>query len=221
MSTHLPYDISGIRYSVCEQRDVPEIGRLLAETFARHDPPAVAVGLSPDEFEAFVRIVSRSAGTDRLTIIARDIASGAMAGALLTEDAALSSTEGLDHLSPKFDPIFDLLGQLDEKVRDERAVVPGDSLHLFLLGTAQRFEGRGIAQHLVTACLANGSAMGYRTAVTEATNRTSQHIFAKLGFVSRAECSYAEYRRDGIPVFASIAGHGGPMAMIRDVSVVA
>ena len=218
---HLPFDNSGIRYSVCEPRDVPEMGRLLAETFARHDPPAVAVGLTPDEFEAFVRLVSRSAGTDRLTIIARDIASGVMAGALLTKDAASPSSDGIDALSKKFDPIFDLLGQLDEKVRDERSVLAGESLHLFLLGTAQRFEGRGIGQHLVTACLANGSEMGYRIAIAEATNRVSQHIFAKLGFLSRAECSYAEYRRDGVPVFASIAEDGGPIAMIRNVSVVA
>ena len=195
------------------------MGRLLAETFAQHDPPAVAVGLTSDEFEAFVNVVSQSAGTDRLTIIARDIASGAMAGALLTEDAASPSAEGIDRLSTKLDPIFDLLGQLDEKVRDERPAIPGASLHLFLLGTAQLFEGRGIAQQLVTACLANGAAMRYRTAVTEATNRVSQHIFAKLGFVARAQSSYAEYRRDGIPVFASIAEQGGPMAMIRDIAM--
>lgn len=219
MTTHLPYDRSDIRFAVCEQRDVPEMGRLLAETFARHDPPAVAVGLTSDEFEAFVNVVSQSAGTDRLTIIARDIASGAMAGALLTEDAASPSAEGIDRLSTKFDPIFDLLGQLDEKVRDERPVISGASLHLFLLGIAQPFEGRGIAQQLVTACLANGAAMGYQTAVTEATNRVSQHIFAKLGFVARAQSSYAEYRRDGIQVFASIAEQGGPMTMICDIAM--
>ncbi len=30
-------DISGIRFSACQERDAPEMGRLLAETFTRHD----------------------------------------------------------------------------------------------------------------------------------------------------------------------------------------
>lgn len=221
MPTELPRDISGIRYSVCDGSDVPEMGRLVAATFTRHDPPAVAVGLTPDEFEAFVRAVSRSAGTDRLTIIARDIASGAMAGALLVEDAATPTPEGMDLLSEKFEPIFDLFGRLDDQVHEERPIASGEVLHLFLLGVDERFARRGIALDLVRACLANGAEMGFRRAVTEATNRVSQHIFGKLGFVSRAECSYADYRHNGIPVFASIAGQGGPKAMIRDTAVVA
>jgi ribosomal protein S18 acetylase RimI-like enzyme len=221
MTTDLPHDISGIRYSVCDQSDVPEMGRLLAATFTRNDPPAVAVGLTDDEFEAFVNVVSLTAGADRLTIIARDIASGAMAGALLAEDAATPLPEGMDLLSEKFEPIFDLFGQLDEQIHEERPIASGEVLHLFLLGVDEHFARRGIAQDLVRACLANGSEMGYRTAVTEATNRVSQHIFGKLGFVSRAECSYADYHRDGIPVFASIAGHGGPKAMVRDTAAVA
>lgn len=60
-------------------------------------------------------------------------------------------------------------------------------------------------------------AKGYRLAVTEATNRVSQHIFRKLGFVERAELPYRKYRRGGVPVFASIAEHGGPMAMDRQL----
>ncbi|HKZ91126.1 MAG TPA: GNAT family N-acetyltransferase, partial [Candidatus Limnocylindrales bacterium] len=65
----------------------------------------------------------------------------------------------------------------------------------------ERFERRGIGQHLVRACQANGARLGYRLAVVEATNRVSQHIFEKLGFVSRAQTLYADYRRDGIAAF--------------------
>jgi ribosomal protein S18 acetylase RimI-like enzyme len=216
----LPHDVAGIRYSVCDPSDIAEMGRVLAATFTRHDPPAVAVGLTPAEFEDFVAVVSQSAGTDRLTIIARNLASGAMAGVLLAEDAATAFPDGMDRLSAKFDPIFDLFGQLDEQIDEERPSAPGVVLHLFLLGVDERFARQGIAQALVRSCVANGYRMGYRTAVTEATNRVSQHVFGKLGFSSRAECSYASYRRDGVPVFASIAEHGGPKAMIRDIAVV-
>jgi hypothetical protein len=74
-----------------------------------------------------------------------------------------------------------------------------------------------IGQHLVSACLANGAIKGYTSAVTEATNLVSQHIFGRLGFTKRAERSYGEYRLDGAPVFASISEHGGPMTMDRTI----
>jgi GNAT superfamily N-acetyltransferase len=218
MTTRLPLDLEGIRYSVCDQSEVPEMGRVLARTFTRNDPPAVAVGLTADEFEAFVRIVARSAGSGGLTIVARHIDSGLMAGAILTEDAAAPGIGGTDELSEKFGPIFDLFARLDAQIGQEGAMAPGEALHLFLLGVDDRFARRGIGQQLVLACLANGADLGYRLAVTEATNRVSQHIFGMLGFVARAKVGYADYRRDGIAVFESIAEHGGPMAMIRDVA---
>lgn len=179
-----PHEISGIRYAVCEPDDADEMGRLLAETFTRRDPPAVAVGITSVEFEEFVKFFSSSAGRDGLTIIARDASTGAMAGALLTEDATSPPPAGIDQLTEKFDPIFDLLGQLDAQYRDGRTFVPGEYLHLFLLGVAEEFTGRSIGQHLVNTCLDNGVAKGYRLAVTEATNRVSQHIFRKLGLSS-------------------------------------
>lgn len=212
-----PHEISGIRYAVCEPDDADEMARLLGETFARHDPPAVAVGITSAEFEAFVKLFSASAGRDGLTIIGRDASTGEMAGALLTEDATSSPPAGINQLTEKFDPIFDLLGQLDAEYRDGRNLRSGEYLHLFLLGVADAFAGRNIGQHLVATCLANGVASGYQVAITEATNRVSQHIFRKLGFVERAERSYREYRRDGVPVFASIAEHGGPMSMDRQL----
>jgi len=193
------------------------VGRLLAESFTRHDPPAVAVGLTSDEFEAFVSLWLPGAGTDGLTIVARDVASGQLAGALLADDAAAPPPQGLDDVSQKFDPIFDLLDQIDTEYRQGRNVDPGQSLHLFLLGVADKFTRRSIGRHLVEMCLANGAAKGYTSAVTEATNPVSQHIFRTLGFEKRTERSYGEYRLDGIPVFASIAEHGGPMTMDRTV----
>jgi len=213
-----PQVISGIEYSVCGPEDTPDMVRLLAESFTQHDPPAVAVGLTSDEFGAFVELWSPAAGVDGLTIVARDVATGQLAGALLTDDAASPPPQGLDSVSEKFDPIFDLLGQIDAEYRNGRTIDEGQYLHLFLLGVAEEFTRRMIGQHLVAACLASGALKGYTSAVTEATNPVSQHIFGKLGFEKRAERSYGEYRLDGTPVFASIAEHGGPMTMDRIVT---
>ena len=214
----LPYDDAGVRYAVCDPADVPELIQLLALTFTESDPPAVAVSLTLAEFEAFVTLVAAPESTQGLTIVARDLATGVLAGAQLNEDAATPRPNGLAALSAKFDPIFDLFGQLDDQLAESPVTAPGTVLHLFLVGIDSRFRGRGIARRLVQAALSHGSAMGYTTAITEATNRTSQHICGKAGFTIRAQASYADYRRDGVAVFASISEHGGPAAMVRELA---
>jgi ribosomal protein S18 acetylase RimI-like enzyme len=138
-----------------------------------------------------------------------------MLGALLAEDSAAVPPDGLESLSAKFNPIFDILGQLDAEYRGDRASQPGESVHLFLLGVAEGFTGRGVAQQLVSECLVNGRRKGYRLAVTEATNPTSQHVFRKAGFVERVRRSYKDHLFGGRAFFSSIADQGGPMLMDR------
>jgi ribosomal protein S18 acetylase RimI-like enzyme len=200
-------------YSVYTASGSDEMVRLLGKVFTQGDPPAVAARLTASEFEAFVRLLCPKAEADGLTIVARSRETGEMIGVLLTEDSASEPPQGMDRLSAKFNPIFDMLDQLGVAYRDGRTVRAGESLHLFLLGVAQQFTGQGVAHQLVTNCVANGLRKGYRVAVTEATNRTSQHIFRKLGFVERARLLYRNYRFDGQAVFASIAEHGGTIQM--------
>lgn len=219
MNDRPPLVISGVEYTICRPEDTGDMARLLSESFTRHDPPAVAVGLTPKEFEAFVSLWSSPAGADGLTIVARDVATRRLAGALLAEDSASPPPQGLDGISEKFDPILDLLGQIDAEYRTERAIGPGEFLHLFLLGVAEQFARRKIGQHLVSVCLANGADRGYTTAVTEATNPVSQHIFRQLEFQTRAVRSYRDYRLGGSPIFASISEHGGPMSMDRTIAI--
>lgn len=174
-----------IEYGLYVPSEAEAMAKLLGETFSRYDPPAVALGLTASD----------------------------LVGALLTEDSASGLPDGMDRLSAKFDPIFDILGQLDTEYRGGQAVRSGDSLHLFLLGVSNRVAGRGVAQQLVTACLEHGTRRGCRVAVTEATNKVSQHIFRKQGFVERVQRSYKAHRFDGRKFFASIAQHGGPILM--------
>lgn len=205
---HQPFD-----YGVYTAKDAAEMARLLGEVFSRRDPPAMAVGVTPSEFEAFVRLFCPKAAEEGLTIVARRAGTRELVGALLTEDSASALPDGMDRLSPKFEPIFDILGQLDAEYRADRTLRTGESLHLFLLGVAESVAGQGVAQHLVSMCLEYGARKGYRLAVTEATNKISQHIFRKRGFVERVRRSYGDHRFDGQVVFASIAEHGGPILM--------
>jgi len=207
-----------IKFSTYRASEADELAGLLAEAFTRRDPPAVAVGLTLPEFESFVRLLCPKAAAQELTIVARSAETGEMIGALLTEDWASPAPEGMDRLGPKFDPIFDILGQLDADYRVGRTVREGDTLHLFLLGVTQHFAGRGVAQGLVATCLAHGAARKYRAAITEATSKTSQHVFRKQGFVERVRRSYQDHRFDGRNFFAAIADQGGPILMEKQLA---
>jgi ribosomal protein S18 acetylase RimI-like enzyme len=207
-----------IEYDVFSSPDADEMARLLGETFSRHDPPARAVGLTSSEMEALVRLFCPKAAVEGLTIVARLAGTGELVGVLLTEDRGTAHPADLDGLSQKFGPVLGILGELDTEYRGESQVRPGESLHLFLLGVAKSVTGRGVAQRLVSTCLEHGAAKGYRLAVTEATNATSQHIFRKLGFVERVHRSYRTYRFNGHVAFASIADHGGPILMDKSLA---
>jgi len=206
-----------IEYGVCAEGDVDALCDLLAEVFSRSDPPAVAAGVTALEFRAFVQLLSPNADGEGLTIVARLADSRKVVGALLTEDGSSSLPDGMERLSPKFDPIFDILGQLDEEYRGNSVNAYGEQLHLFLLGVSPEATGRGVAHELVRVCLENGSRLGYRTAVTEATNKVSQHIFRKAGFSERVTRSYNDHRFRGRAVFASIADQGGPVLMDKSL----
>lgn len=206
-----------IQYGICERSDTNEIILLLGDVFSHMDPPAMAVGITPPEFEAFVRLFTLKAVEERVTIVARSIATGEIAGVLLTEDSASPVPSGMDLLSKKFDPIFAILTELETEYRQGQAIQLGECLHLFLLGVARTHGGRGIAQNLVETCLQNGSKKGYRLAVTEATNKVSQHVFRKLGFKDRVQRSYRNYIFEGNTPFARIEGHLGPILMDKQI----
>jgi ribosomal protein S18 acetylase RimI-like enzyme len=204
-----------VGFGVCGPGDVDELVQLLAEVFTERDPPAVAVGLTVKEFQDLVELYRERVGTDGLTIIARSESTGEMVGALLAEDSAAPFPAGVERLSRKFDPIFDILTSLEAEYRRGRIVVPGDALHLFLLGVRRAFCGQRVAQGLVRASLENGVKRGYRRAVTEATNTISRHLFRKLGFVDCVSRFYADHRFQGRVFFDSIAAHGGPVLLER------
>ena len=201
-------DEPSIEYAICSDGDADAMARLLGEAFSRRDPPAVAVGLTAHEFEAFARLYCARAAIEGLTVVARHAGTGALVGVLLTEDAAADPPSGLERLSPKFAPIFDMLERLDAEYGGGRPVCAGESLDLLLLGVTASAAGQGVAQHLVSTCLAHGARRGDRLAVTEATNPTSQHVFRKQGFTERVRQSYRDHSFAGRAAFTSIADLG-------------
>ena len=88
-----------IEYGTYAASDEDDLARLLGHVFSHNDPPAVAVGVKPSEFEALVRLFCPRAAVEGLTIVARLAGTGELVGALLTEDGASDPPDGMDRLS--------------------------------------------------------------------------------------------------------------------------
>ena len=164
---------AGVQYGLAEPADLDEMAGLLGAVFSQDDALALATGVTATEFTDLVRLFGPRAAAEGLTIVARSAPAGEMVGALLTEDGSAAPPSGIERVSPKFAPTFDLMGQLDEEYRQGKSVPPGDWLHLFLLGVPRPFRGHGVGRQLVASCLENGARRGYRRGVTEAASSDS------------------------------------------------
>jgi ribosomal protein S18 acetylase RimI-like enzyme len=209
-------ELRGINYGLLEREDIGDMARVLGDVFSRRDPPAIAVGMSASDIERFVGIFGPKALADDLTIVARN-SSGELVGAMFTEDFGTPPPADVIRVPASFAPVGALLDSLDDEYRATHPVVPGSHLHLFMVGVSDSFGGAGIAQTMITLCLTNAARRGYRLAVTEATGRTSQHIFRKLGFQDVCRRSYDQFLYDARRVFESIAAHGGTVLMERSI----
>jgi predicted GNAT family acetyltransferase len=77
-----------------------------------------------------------------------------------------------------------------------------------MLAVALEVRGRGVAQALVEATARNAASNGFDALLTDATNPTSQRVFAKLGFETLNEVTYESFAHDATPRFASLANLG-------------
>jgi ribosomal protein S18 acetylase RimI-like enzyme len=209
--------VTEIEYGLMEGGDLDGMASLLAEAFSLYDPPAVAVGLSAREIDGLVRSFGDKAVREQLSVVARSVFTGDLAGALLVEDFGTPPPGGLEDVAPGFAPIGALLDGLDVQYRESRNVVPGAYLHLFMVGVSSEFAGRGIAHHLITTCLTHGKLRGYRVAVTEATGSVSQHVFRKLGFHDVLAAPYKDFSFKGQRVFSSILDPEATILMEREL----
>jgi ribosomal protein S18 acetylase RimI-like enzyme len=199
--------VDPIRCEILKRNDARQLVHLVARTFSADEPLSVAVGMLAPDIEQLLNAASEQLLSDGLTMVAKDVATGRLAGVLIADDFASPLPVEPENLSPKFQPIFSLLTKLDEEFRQGRTLSSGQYLHLFMLATDRRYRGRGVAQQLIAASIENGLEQGYRHAVTAATGVVSQHLFRKAGFV---ECFRAPY---SAAPFASIQGHEAALLM--------
>ena len=212
------HEAQGIGYELLRPEVLDDMAGVVANAFAGYEPTSVALDISSEEFVDYVQLYGTRMLRENLTIVATDLSTGDLVGALIADDLASGSPAGREHLSEKFEPVLALLDELGERYREGRDIVSGQYLHLAMLGVRRPIQNKRVGQTLLRLCLNHGADRGYRVAVAEATGAISQHILKdKFGFVPRVEVSYKTFAHRGKRVFESIEGHAGSVLLDRAV----
>ena len=213
------HEAQGIGYELLRPEVLDDMAGVVANAFAGYEPTSVALGISSEEFVDYVQLYGTRMLRENLTIVATDLTTGDLVGALIADDLASGSPAGREHISEKFEPVLALLDELGEHYREGRDIVPGHYLHLAMLGVAKAFQNRGVGQNLLRLCLSHAADRSYRVAVAEATGTISQHILKdKFGFIHRVDVSYKTFIYRDKRIFASIEDHSGTVLMDRAIA---
>jgi|SRR6516225_7071270 hypothetical protein len=99
-----------VSYEVAKPSDSSEVIRLLARLFSESEPLALAVGLSTQDLEQFLDTIAPTVILEGLTVVARSVGTGTLAGVLFTDDFGNPPSIDPHRISPKFLPIFAIVG---------------------------------------------------------------------------------------------------------------
>ena len=201
--------------SILAEKDYQETVDLLTETFCQRDPIELALQITPDEFRVMLELELEPIWRNQLSMLARDVPSGRLLGALVAMDALAESVDSRGKITPKFEPIGEIARDFHDFYIDTRNPQPGSCLYLFVMGVHSDAAGQGLGQMLIGEVLRNAWKKGYRSAFALTTNLASMNAFKKYRFSTIRTVDYQTYRYRGCPVFASITQHPGLALMER------
>lgn len=193
-----------LTFKLLEPKHVSTVTQCISATFIKGEPMSEALGISEEEFHYFAQLFVQKASADQLSVVAVTD-TGEIAGALICEDYATDPPVGLEQISEKFEPIFNLLESLGERFAHLHDVVPGSHLHMFMCGVYPQYANQGIAQRLISFAEDLGREQGFKATACEATGAISQYMVEKsLGYTYVDEIIYHDFRHQGHTVFSGI-----------------
>ena len=204
-----------LRYGILDTGQTEAARELIAHAFSRDEPLAVTVGQTHTEFAAMLGLFLPTALATGLTI--GSFKGQQMAGIALTTPFTFVPPPEIEGTSPNYPPIGALIEELERDYELKNAARLGRCAHIHMLAIDSAMRGRGIAQKLVDATAANARIKGFDAVLSDATNPTSQQVFAQLGFETLNEVRYDRFEHDGVRIFASIANLGAIKLMEKRV----
>jgi len=213
-----------ISYSIVRPHQLPEVHKLMYQSFHKDEPMTRHLGLCkgsfsiPDSDEMAESLVLNH----NLSIIAMDKDTNiplavALNGVMeVTElDMPRSEVPGTC-IDSSFVPIASILYDVQLQSKDIFTKFQVDRLFdIKMIATAPEARGLGLATDLVRRSVQLAACLGYRGCKTEATGNYSRKAFIKSGFEVVAEVKYKEFKVEDRMVFSGIEEHQGVAFMAK------
>lgn len=210
-----------ISYQVLAEDNLKSAIECISSTFYFGEPMTKALDITLEEFKYFAEIFLRKAVLDQLSVVAKDNITGKVVGVLIAEDFMTEPPASIETVSPKFLPIFQLLGTLDEKYKEKYPVKLGEMYHIFMVGVYKEYPGLSLPLTRTAEIIAREK--GYIAAIAETTGPISHKIYTKrLGFKELEDIepiNYAKFEYYGKHVFASISECTSCQVIFKDYRV--
>ncbi len=200
------------------EADVADAARLYTEVFLSDEPTSCRHAPDPALVFRHACIYIRSLIGNGLSILCRDQVTGELAGFIFCFDALDDSDRGREEtawFASTFREALAMIDALENRYLDRTTISPGEVLHIFQIGVARPYRGRGIAQSLVSQALLSARAKGFRQAVADCTSTASKHVFERCGFLEQDFSPYELFCIDDVRFFAGLGG--GISLMVKDL----
>jgi ribosomal protein S18 acetylase RimI-like enzyme len=200
------------------EADVVEAARLYTEVFLSDEPTSRRHAPDPALVCRHARIYIRSLVGSGLSMLCRDQVTGELAGFIFCFDALEDSDRGREEtawFASAFREAMAMIDVLENRYLDRTTISAGEVLHIFQIGVARPYRGRGIARSLVSKALMSAQARGFRQVVADCTSTASRHVFERCGFLEEGFSPFELFSLDDIRFFAGL--DGGISLMIKDL----
>jgi len=210
----------GVRYEMLSEQNLFGAVRCVSHAFTSNEPMSRHLGITPEDFIVFASAYYRELIDEKLSLVAIDERSSQVIGVRISEDYCKQDEDFfVDGLSPRFTPLFALLGELSDYFKNNHQVSPGTYAHLFMVAVADGFTRRGIAPNMYKLFLDIAMKRGYTYAVTEPTGLISQHVLLKkFGFRELHRINYHDFEFEGTYPFATIKDHTCAMLLEKKLT---
>ena len=166
-----------LRYNLLTEKDLPSLVDCVVKVFLYEEPMTKSLGINESEFKFFADTICKKMIRDRMSYICKD--ENKVVGFCLNEDLISNPQRGLEQVTYKMNPIFNLLETLDNIYLRDKEKKKNLFFHLFMVGSLPEYRGKGIAKELTQKSIDFARKRNFDRIVTEATNIKSQNLFEK------------------------------------------
>ena len=165
-----------LKYSLLTKKDILSAINCVVKVFLYEESMTKSLNISNSEFRVFVKLICEKMAREKMSYVCKNNVNQVV-GFCLNEDLVTEPLSKSVKITSKMNPIFVLLGRLDNSYFRNKKISQRKFFHLFMVGSLKEYRNKGIARELIAKSLALAKKREFELAITEATNLKSQNLF--------------------------------------------